>query len=290
MNSAAFDVAIGLMLMYLLLSLLCTVVNEIVAQMVGLRSATLESGLAKLLDDPAVKQAFYDHGLIASAKAGSGRHPSYLSGTTFAMALLGSLDTAQPLPGFADINTAVGQLGDSRIKDALQAHLTAAENDLTRLRDGLAHWFDDAMDRLSGTYKRNLRLISLVVAAVVAAGANADSITVAKALWSDPAAREQVTSSVDDALKLTDATGTAPKDGFRAVEDQLRPFPLGWTGGQPAASAGWRAVLSYWLAKAAGLLATTLALSLGAPFWFDTLTRVGNIRSTGTKPARTGTA
>jgi hypothetical protein len=40
------------------------------------------------------------------------------------------------------------------------------------------------------------------------------------------------------------------------------------------------------LAKLAGLLMTGLALSLGAPFWFDVLTRFVNVRSAGTKPDR----
>jgi hypothetical protein len=34
------------------------------------------------------------------------------------------------------------------------------------------------------------------------------------------------------------------------------------------------------------LFATGLALSIGAPFWFDTLSKFVNIRSAGTKPER----
>ena len=68
-QNAAIDVAIGLVLMYLVLSLLCTVVNEFLANKFDLRSKSLAAGLKELLDDPVVHDAFYDHGLIAGTSA-----------------------------------------------------------------------------------------------------------------------------------------------------------------------------------------------------------------------------
>ena len=43
--------------------------------------------------------------------------------------------------------------------------------------------------------------------------------------------------------------------------------------------------LTPYLTKSAGLLLTSLAISLGAPFWFDLLSMVSNIRGTG-RPRR----
>lgn len=42
---------------------------------------------------------------------------------------------------------------------------------------------------------------------------------------------------------------------------------------------------SWWLWKIAGILATVLALSQGAPFWFDLLQKAVNLRLTGSPPA-----
>jgi len=39
--------------------------------------------------------------------------------------------------------------------------------------------------------------------------------------------------------------------------------------------------------KLFGLLLTTAAASLGAPFWFDQLNRLGSLRNVGTKPSST---
>ncbi len=66
-QNAAIDVAIGLILMYLMLSLLCTVVNEFIATKLKLRSSTLQDALQKLIDDPTLRTNFYAHGLIARA-------------------------------------------------------------------------------------------------------------------------------------------------------------------------------------------------------------------------------
>ncbi len=44
-TNAVIDVGIGIILMYLLLSLLCTVINEIAANIVSLRARVLATGL-----------------------------------------------------------------------------------------------------------------------------------------------------------------------------------------------------------------------------------------------------
>ena len=41
------------------------------------------------------------------------------------------------------------------------------------------------------------------------------------------------------------------------------------------------------MAKLTGLAITAFAISLGAPFWFDMLSKIMNVRGTGAKPAST---
>ena len=95
-GNAMIDFAIGVMLMYLLLSLVCSVINEFIATLSGLRASTLKNALQTLLDVPDLRARFYDHGLIdGSNRASGGGHASYFSGRTFAMALMGSLDPAK---------------------------------------------------------------------------------------------------------------------------------------------------------------------------------------------------
>ena len=108
------------------------------------------------------------------------------------MALLGSLDPTKPVPGFADMESAIRHLPDSNIRDVLLSHVGSVGQDVTRLRDGVATWFDQTMDRLSGVYKRKLKIISFIVGFLLAIAVNADTITVANALWHDNVLRDQI--------------------------------------------------------------------------------------------------
>src|SRR4051812_31343442 len=65
-QNTALDVAIGLILMYLMLSLLCTTINEYIATKLKLRAKTLADALHTMLDDPKLRNTFYQHGLIVS--------------------------------------------------------------------------------------------------------------------------------------------------------------------------------------------------------------------------------
>ena len=72
------DVAIGLSLIYLLLALSCTTLNEMIAGVLKLRSRNLEKGIGRMLGDPALKSALYTHPLIRSLANASGTSPSYI--------------------------------------------------------------------------------------------------------------------------------------------------------------------------------------------------------------------
>jgi len=145
--NAALDVAIGLMLMYLVLSPFCTAINEFVANMMALRAKTLNKTLSKLIDNEDLKLPFYNHGLIGGSKAAS-------SG-----------------------GAAVKQMPASNIRDAMIGCIAVAKATSTRCA---------AMDRLSGAYKHNLQTISIIVGLCLAVALNADTVDVGAALWKDP--------------------------------------------------------------------------------------------------------
>ncbi|HEU5046223.1 MAG TPA: hypothetical protein VFT64_00095 [Rickettsiales bacterium] len=279
MNNTALDVAIGLIMMYLVLSLFCTVINEYIAAFLQLRAKTLKQSIVKLLDVPSLLADFYDHGLIDGSRSASrDRHMSYLSSQNFAMALLDSLDSKKAMPQFADIEHAVCHLPDSNIRDALLTQIMQSNQDMKKLRDNVAAWYDHMMDHVTGIYKSKLRLVSFIVAVIIAVIVNADTLNVSKSLWHDRAIREQV----DGYAQIISASGepAAAADEVKKLEEELRPLPLGWNPAQlqPVSDYG------FWLTKCVGLLLTALALSLGAPFWFDILVKFTNIRAAGKKP------
>src|SRR5262249_61163843 len=63
-TTAVLDVSIGLIMMYFVLSLVCTTINEFIAQLLSLRARTLSSGLDRLIDDNGLLRAVRQHGRI----------------------------------------------------------------------------------------------------------------------------------------------------------------------------------------------------------------------------------
>lgn len=321
-SNAAIDVAISLVLMYLVLSLIVTVLNEVVATAADLRSSNLEQAVTALIDDQTLRSDFYDHGLIASVndattdrkgiflriigwlyrfltrtKPASGSHASYFSGQVFARALLGSVDVAKDLPTYADIEAAVQKMQDTNVRDVLLAQMATANGDLQSLHENVAAWFDNSMDRVSGVYKRHLKQISLFIGIILVLVVNADTLKVAKSLWNDSALRASMVQTAGTLVKegqpaagnagdLNTAVNAAVQQ-INEAEQKLRPLPLGWTSSS-VPQWPWKWSLA-WLAfaKIVGLILTAIAISLGAPFWFDLLSMFMKIRGTGDKPEKT---
>jgi len=286
-SNAAVDVAIALVLMYLLISIMVTVLNEMVTTVIKLRASTLKSALESIIDDQSLRAEFYNHGLIAGTEAAlKGQHVSYLSGQTFALAILGSLDPTKPIPGFADAKDAIEKMQDTNIRDALLAQLTLADNDLQKLRDGIASWFDSAMDRVSGIYKRNLKWISLAVGLVLTFALGADTIQVGRTLWVDGTLRAQMVQLASTYDPKADSNRSL-FDKLRSDDENIRALPIGWQG--LPSEVTWSSFVTL-LVKLIGLILTSLAVSLGAPFWFDLLSKFMNVRGTGQPPPRTDRA
>lgn len=206
--------------------------------------------------------------------------------------------------------------------DVLRFEADVADTDIQKLKDALASWFDKSMEQLSGVYKRRMKWVSLGIGIVVAVALNANSITVAQRLWQSPdlqkqtaalaqkmvkqppAALQGVASGADPAapqVMLAATTtaaggsaGAATGQSAKSLAELLRgqadeilkqyqainaSFPLGYGFFQmPQKFTGWLIVIF-------GLLVTGVALSLGAPFWFDLLSYIVKMRNESDPPA-----
>jgi hypothetical protein len=322
----ALDVAIGLFFAFFLLSVLCSGINEAIATTFAWRSKTLLAALRSMLADggpmperakqsgdqatpPAAKPAdgtqgtiltrVLDHPLIRSQVNETDRRsvrravPSYLPSRTFALALLDTLTDERDAPdnAFVQAEKAIGKVDNPQVKGALNTLLADAQGDVNRFRNGVERWFDATMARASGWYKRRTQLSLWVIAAVVTVAFNADAAQIASSLWKDPALRASVVAqaqkAVDDGDQSDLANGTQGKTLTTKI-DRVRELglPLGWS--THKSDPRWPDDTVGWLAKIAGLLATVVALSLGAPFWFDLLGKVSRLRGGGAPPAKAG--
>jgi hypothetical protein len=175
----------------------------------------------------------------------------------------------------------------TRIIETARSETDRYDKVLANARIATEQWFDDAMDRVSGWYKRQTQLIVLGLALVVCFGSNADTFVIANTLFKDDAVRQAlVAQAVAQAQEGSDSrapTGGAGAGliGARDGNESAGPgIPLGWTVGDfPDTFPGW-------VVKFFGLFLTSVAVALGAPFWFDLLNKLVSLRGAGGSPAK----
>ena len=282
-GSTIMEVAVGIALVYLLLAIFCTVVNEWIASVLKARSGTLEKGLRRLLagqDRPAdagtgaatkLVDAFYGHPLIASLTHG-GTHPSYVTARSFAGVIMDLVTPDNPGSiSFGDLEAGIKKLPAGNVKTTLLALIQNVNGDLGRAQAAIEGWFNDSMARVSGAYKRRTQVWTLVVASLLAILTNADTIQVTRRLWMEPALRNAMAESAQ--ARAVRGSTAKPDGADLAQMAQL----FGWQGEND-----WSA--EAWAERVLGWILTICAVSLGAPFWFDTLNRFVNIRATGRAP------
>jgi hypothetical protein len=364
-GSFILDVAVGMVFIYLLLSLVASGINEILASIIQSRAANLERGLRSLLSGDSIAAGpltlvdnLYDHGLIrglypdpvkdlndnsplgrltrlrlwlqrfvgmAPAKAIAVVKnplllPSYIPARTFALALIDLLNkdkfngktAIQNIEDFLQSHRQ--QFAKNKAVEALLALVIDAKNDarkeeekLQRFQASLENWYNDAMDRVSGWYKRYTQRVLLTVGLLLAIAFNVNSISIAHLLWVDRDIRDGMVTAATDYLKShpngpADGSGSATdaskeaisakdlvarmESSVKAVNDVTSKYmlPVGWRHSRCDYLTWWRYNTSDMavntLVVLAGWLITAGALSLGASFWFDMLNKIMVVRNT----------
>jgi hypothetical protein len=174
------------------------------------------------------------------------------------------------------------------------ALLQRSQQTVASAQTAIEAWFNDAMDRVSGWYKRRTQTWTIVVALAITLLANADTIHIARRLWTDPVLR---TAVVEEAKVRAQKPRPRISVEYKDEDDPTNPTVSVNEGNQVSAKEqdllgqvlGWRGALTDnsfrdWGERLLGWLLTILALSLGAPFWFDMLNKFMNIRSSGKSP------
>jgi hypothetical protein len=276
-NSLALEVAIGLVVSFAAVALMASAVNEALASLLSLRSRTLLQGVKALLNDPGfsgLALAVYNHGLVhprgngrlqaGTAASRVAAAPSYIDPQHFAIALI---DHLQQVPGnVAQLRASIDSLPDEQIRRLLQGMLARAGKDADHLRNQVADWFDHSMDRVSGLYKRNTQLATFVAALLLSLALKVDAIHLAQQLWQQHAELSYLDVSALKSQQAQIANGI----------DTLMRLPIGWT--SPSG------ILAELPGAIPGILITASAAVFGAPFWFDLLQRLVQLRSSGPKP------
>lgn len=280
MAMVALDVLIGVVLVFLLLSLACSAAAELLASITNLRAAGLERGLAALV--PGRERDVKAHPLVAGITGAE--RPSYIPKRAFALALLETLRSDKVPSALTDPQGFIDRLPEVEpLRKVLRPLFEKAGYETQAALANIEAWYDDAMQRVSGWYKRSSRIIVLAIAGVGAVGLNVDAVNLVRVLSTNAAVRDALVAQAQataSAEVMRARPASVDEAGGRLAALRNTGIPLGWSAapldkdvrGIPGDALGW-------LAKLLGLGITTLAASIGAPFWFDLLNRLVNIRS-----------
>jgi hypothetical protein len=332
LGSTVLDIGIGLVLIYFVLSLICSTINEGISNFFGLRAASLKEGLENLLGSDLAKKV-YDHhlvkGLVQKDALSWKRRPSYIPTRTFVMSTLHSLN-GNDFPATVDeVRRSVQSVPDEDVRRALLALIDDAQGNFDKMKNNLGVWFDHSMDRVSGWYRRKIQSYILIIAVFISFGLGVDTLALVRFLRADSTLRESLVAVAKDTIEKAPApaVGSAPAPApgaqpdaaqnlkkaaadLEALQTQVSSFNIprypvyyfqdrvqdwqAYPGNQPKPIAGGIAtppvpgnleVLWFWFWQhCLGFVITSVALSLGSPFWFDLLNKLVSLRSTGQKP------
>jgi hypothetical protein len=218
------ETAIGLAFIYLLLSMLCSGINEWLAHRLGRRGRCLRAGLLNLVPDRWAYLRLLSHPAVASLyrdMKGRIRHPAYIPSATFVTALTdvvrtiaANIQSRQSPPGAPpqpppDIRAAAEicaqhghPIGKSILAIIDRKPLDGPDDAGKRIEA----WYDGTIERVSGWYKRTARFQLFLIGFAAAAALNVDSLAIGRQLLHADALRSAL---VADATRMTDLGASA---------------------------------------------------------------------------------
>jgi hypothetical protein len=319
-GSQALETAIGLAVMFFVLATAASVVTESISRMFRKRAKDLKRCVLEMLTKPAPDdretrraaqttrlaeaKPFFDMfkatSIWQAAEAASGRTlllrrkvgNSYLSARSFADAVHEAL-TAPTDPTDSAKETTVADLKAMletvpSLKKRLTVLTTEAKRGMLEVKAGLETWFDETMGRAEGAYKRWAAVVLFLVGLFLAVAGNASTTDVARDLWQNSATRNAVAEA---ATNVGDEPGDIQSVADATEQLSALHLPVGWDvagtdDAKPDNPVDFFAdsTAEVVIVTILGWLLTALLVMLGGPFWFDLLTRLVALRSSGKKP------
>jgi predicted chitinase len=312
--SDSLEVGIGLSFIFFLSSLVLASIHEMIETVLKARGKYLFDGICELFNDPArladgerIAKVIYQHPLVRGLMQGDvsqpdfrKKLPSYLPTRNFVLALIDqagrgelappdSLGKPAAAPPLQQLRLMAEGIENQQVRIALTHAIDTAEGDIDTLATNLEAWFDSAMDRVSGWYKRRSQRIIFVLGLFCAVALNVNTITIAQSLLTSSSVRHAVVALAQTRAKpCADPAACNDDKSVQAIVNDMDAtgLPVGWAELarnallKPTQDKAPIPALFAWLVIATGYLLTAFAVTLGAPFWFDVLNKLMVIRAT----------
>lgn len=283
----ALDVVIGMIFIYLLFSLFVSIINEALSGLLNTRGKRLYNSIEDLIGKDAVEMLYEDPRVKVLIAKGN-----WLSRTGKEIKKLNGMRLPESIP-----NKVFGEVLAKIPNDKINEALDNLDDSIKSDKKELANIFNNAMNSVSDAYKRKLRWVLIGLGLLVSISFNVDSLRIFNTLKDDPEVRASVVAQATDLLELEiSMTDSSTEDSvniaaLRAEINSLRStqidqldasLGLGWKTSKDetifekiwktfaSPSENWRQILGWFI--------SAIAISMGAPFWYDTLRRVINIK------------
>lgn len=222
---------------------------------------------------------------------------------------------AQNSPANRLRNSDLLEQGINNLPDDLKRQLIAlyqkADGNWDDFHKEIEQWYENMMDRAEGWYKRYVQKQTYLLAIIIVLWCNFDTLHVADRLWTDSALRSSVVeqakaraeSRPEESKDLPLVLYENPKDPSKGKPINAEKGPLsseeqaligsvtGWgqdiqelCNRRQRLSGSYAPLFSWFFMHLLGWTLSIFAISLGAPFWFDTLNRFMNLRNAGRAP------
>ncbi len=237
-------------------------------------------------------------------------------------------DVIEGLPKFVrDSLKVLARRAESRIRQ-VGTQVQQVGNEVDHLRIEIESWFDRSMDRASGVYKRNSKGFAIVLGFVLAVATNADTFHIFSRISNDEKLRQVIVQNATSISQNSNFQQGALDTIRQQTDEALKviPLPIGWNptivkqqlncseqgndwaslyNCNSARNPSRNKTKSFFIPRViigltlasflngaimlAGWLVTGIAISMGASFWFDLLSKVVNVRNTGKPPTSSTT-
>lgn len=257
--------------------------------------------------------ALFAHPLIDTLSPPGSSRPSYISPKTFSTALIYVLS----IDGSVENLRKSLEDRSKPLNNLFGPMLDEAKDNLDTFKMKVEEHYNAVMDRASGWYKRRTQFMMFLVGLILAGCLNVDTIYIVQQLQKNP---EQVQKLVAEAAEYSPVSAQAestPADQEKLIQtirdlknkfDEINTMglPIGWNIAReavyvqpeaehihiPGASARGEFNITFSLLPGQqsiwvvfiGWMATALAGALGAPFWFDAISKAFAVRGSGRKP------
>lgn len=294
------DVLIALAFIFLIYSLMSSIVAEIIADLLRLRARNLEMYLRFMLSDDNKMRwndifglrskykfdLFHSFLELPSIKNLSRKRlfqksgPSYMKAETFVEGLVDTL--AHKTAGKTELEKLVSGIKKYAERDQdtaqhLERMLEKSQNDLHKFKAELERWFDNSMERCASSYKQLVQWKLLIIGFGIAVLFNVDIISISQKLSQNEALAKQMALTATQLIE-NNKTMEELNDKVLMYQNNIEAS-LGLS--DPDSNKNPHKYLGYLIAA--------LGISLGAPFWFDLLGKLVKLRSA-VQPSQSATS